>query len=102
MVIIGRTKGASSTAGRSLTVSCLAGGARRSLRRRRWNVRVEAEEVLRVVLLLQGRQPLVRLGTVGVLHPRVLAGIQVVHVDRLFRGGLQGLPAVTYPLHVPL
>src|SRR5215217_8004516 len=65
------------------------------------DVLVEAEQVRRIVLVLQRNQPFIFVGTVGCSDPiRLLSPIEVVDVNSVACKWLHRLPKVAHPLDV--
>src|SRR2546423_14537888 len=69
---------------------------------RRLDILVEAEQVRRVVLVLQGDQPFVLVGAIGRSDPILVPPIQVVDVGRLAFIWSHRLPEVSRPPDVLL
>jgi len=65
----------------------------------RFNVWIEPKEILRVVLLFQGRQPLV-VSTEGATNPVLVIVAQIIDVDAAGER-LQRPPEVPCPTNVP-
>src|SRR5215212_3693289 len=68
---------------------------------RRWDVLVEAEEVGRVVLVLQRNQPIV-VGVIGGPHPLLALHTEIIDIDRRWRERLQRVPKFSRPGDVAL